>query len=1251
MKITFVYPKFEKFLDGLPELDGQLGDYALGKFTMPPSLGIPTLAALTPPDIDVELIDDNHGDPVDFSAATDLVAINCFTPQATRAFEIADGYRRAGKTVIMGGLFPTFMAEECLLHADAVNLGEAEPTWERILRDVRAGTLQRIYDGGDRTDMAHVPIPRREIFYSRNSYDWDEDLVQVTRGCIYSCAMCSLPAQMGGRIRYRPIEKVVEELRGLKHENVYLADDTLFFPQQRLHDYARRLFEAVIPLNKKFFVAATLALNTESDFLDLAARAGVRNFYCTMNVDPFSIKALQGGQRERRALRDLVRAMEDRGIRFFASCGLGRDWYDASIADRILDLFDEAGIHMSEFFAFTPYPGSVHWDRLTSQGRILDRHWAHYNGAHVVSQPANMSPDQLREQLVKVWREFYRRQADRHVAQLYPATWSNDVQVVGKMLERKGVRGQAAITGVGILSPIGNDLATVTEALREGRHGIAPITRFDASSFRTNLGGEVKGFDPRQWLTGEELRKFEDPYLRMAVVAARQAIRDSGLPPGDGSVRRNIAMVLGSCNGGLYSVESAYAWKHGKSDRPLDESMNLQGQICGLGKALADALGIGGEVWVVATACSTTTAALGLAQTLINRGTYDTVLVGGADALCLASMSGFDALKVTAPGRVAPFSLPFGLNIGEGACFWVLEEMEKALLRSARCLGMLVGHATTSDAYHPTTPDPRGDGIYRVLRNALADSGLPVGDLGCVNAHGTGTELNDKAETKGIARFLGDTPLPVVSTKSFFGHCMGVTGILEATCQLAGMNAGFIPPTLNFTVPRPGCNLDYVPNEARPAAYRAFISSNYAFGGNNAAVVVAARDLPVRPRTRTAERIAITGLGAVTSAGVGLQKALDAVRADRVCIGPVTRFPRGNARARVAGFVPEFKAADVDRRLDFTVLNDISRFAVGACRLALADAGLKVSQANAEQVGVAMGVCKGPSGMAHMDQVFRTDRYQADVGCFSNVTANSTAGWVANALCLKGANISLACGPHAGLQALAFACDALADGQARAMAAMAADEVCPQIFRDYDHVGFLYSGEEEADFRLRLDEPKRKVLAEGAAALMLEPASVATARGAPILAEVLGYGMSIDAGPFDRQNLDPAGLSHAVRLALDRAGRTPEDIGLIVWAPQGNRQDGKALEAGADIWGAGFARLPLVATTFHLGYSESSSILIGLAAALKALAAREPLWRQRTGMPSLDDRTVDGAPKHLMAIATSDMGYNFAVVIRMGWEP
>jgi len=410
MKVVFVYPKFEKFLEGVPELNKELVDHYLGQYTTPPSLGIPILAALTPPDWEIELVDDNNGDPVDFDAPADLVAINCFTPQATRAMELADGYRAAGRKVAMGGYWPSTMPDEALLHCDAVNIGDGEPTWARILADAAAGSLERKYVGGAKADLALLPIPRRDLFYAKRGYDWNEDLVQVARGCTYNCSMCAIPTHAGHRIRLRPVEAIAAEMRTLKHDNVYLADDLLFFPSRRLEEWSRALFEALELVGKKYFVTSTMALKTDDALLDRIARAGVTSFYCTMNVDPRSIRALGGDADAQAELVDLVAKLEDRGIRFYASIGLGRDWDGPGLADTILELCAKARIRTAEFFLFCPYPGSSLWARLERQGRILHREWRKYNGAHIVSRPLNVEPDALYEMFLRLWRDFYAAQ-------------------------------------------------------------------------------------------------------------------------------------------------------------------------------------------------------------------------------------------------------------------------------------------------------------------------------------------------------------------------------------------------------------------------------------------------------------------------------------------------------------------------------------------------------------------------------------------------------------------------------------------------------------------------------------------------------------------------------------------------------------------------------------------------------------------------------------------------------------------------
>ena len=516
-----------------------------------------------------------------------------------------------------------------------------------------------------------------------------------------------------------------------------------------------------------------------------------------------------------------------------------------------------------------------------------------------------------------------------------------------------------------------------------------------------------------------------------------------------------------------------------------------------------------------------------------------------------------------------------------------------------------------------------------------------------MNAHGTGTEANDAAESRGIGRFLGGLPVPVVSLKSFFGHCMGTTGLLEATASLLAMNEGFIPPTLNFTKPRPGCALDYVPNLPRPQKYRAFISANYAFGGNNAAVVIGAADRPASARARADERVVVTGAGAVSAFGIGMKPLLDALFAGQTGFSDISRLGVHGTRARLAGLVPDWAPSDVDRRLDLAGMNRISRFAAVAARLALDAAALRVSPRNAEDAGVVLGVSNGPPESGHMNSVFSTPDHQADVKSFSNIVANSTTGWVANALCLKGVNLTLAPGPHAGLQCMAFAWESLKDGRAGAILAGGADEIYPQMYRNYDQIGFLFQDEEEADYRIRFESARRKLIGEGAAFLALETLGGARSRQARPLAEILGYGMSMDADGFLNQCLAPDGLVRACGLALARANVDAGDIDAVVWAPQGNAQDRKVLSALESLLGARAGAIPFIATSMNTGTIETASALMALAAMLEAVRTNRGIWPQRTGLPDLDARPA-GPAERVLALGSTDLGYNFAVILNTG---
>jgi 3-oxoacyl-[acyl-carrier-protein] synthase II len=280
-----------------------------------------------------------------------------------------------------------------------------------------------------------------------------------------------------------------------------------------------------------------------------------------------------------------------------------------------------------------------------------------------------------------------------------------------------------------------------------------------------------------------------------------------------------------------------------------------------------------------------------------------------------------------------------------------------------------------------------------------------------------------------------------------------------------------------------------------------------------------------------------------------------------------------------------------------------------------------------------------------MNQVFSSDDYSADIANFSTITANSTAGCVAASLALKGINMTLAPGHHAGLQCCAYVFEMLRERRARAVVAAAADEIYPQTYYNYDLIGFLYQNENEENYRLHADEAKRKVIGEGAGALLLETLTSVRERKAAVWGELLGYGMAMDLNRYDAQCLEIDGIVKAVTTALHRSDCSASDIDCVVWAPQGNAQDFKVVHGLKSIDNKHFDRIPFVATTFNTGYIESASALLTLGVVLDSLRESTGIWPQRSGLSELDQRVPPEQIQKILVLGSSDLGYTFALIV------
>jgi len=406
-------------------------------------------------------------------------------------------------------------------------------------------------------------------------------------------------------------------------------------------------------------------------------------------------------------------------------------------------------------------------------------------------------------------------------------------------------RRRVVITGLGCISPLGNDIQSTWRAAVAGESGVGLITHFDTTDFQTLIAAEVKGFDPVQSID-RRLARRTDRFTQFALEAAAQAIQDSGLSIDDGN-RDRIGVIIGSGIGGVSTIFNA-SWKYLDSG-PKRVSPHLIPMMLpdSAPAHIAIAHGLRGPNMTIVTACASSANAIGEATEMIRRGTADAILAGGAEAAIIpVALAGFNSMKAISTRNDAPKKAcrPFDLErdgfiMGEGAACLILESYEMAHARGAKILAEVLGYSATSDAFHITAPAANGAGAETCMRNALANAGLTPEKIDYINAHGTSTKLNDVSETQAIKAAFGEHAyrLAISSTKSMTGHLLGAAGAMETIFCVLALQNNVIPPTINYDTPDPECDLDYVPNEARLQELTYVMTNSFGFGGHNACLI------------------------------------------------------------------------------------------------------------------------------------------------------------------------------------------------------------------------------------------------------------------------------------------------------------------------------------------------------------------------------------------------------------------------------
>jgi beta-ketoacyl-acyl-carrier-protein synthase II len=407
---------------------------------------------------------------------------------------------------------------------------------------------------------------------------------------------------------------------------------------------------------------------------------------------------------------------------------------------------------------------------------------------------------------------------------------------------------RVVITGLGAISPLGHSVAELWDGLLNGRSGIAPITQFDASNLPTRFAGEVKNFDAAKWINFKEARRMGRA-SQLAVAAAHEAMADAGLSmPLPEPLQDEVGVLIGTAMGNFDKADDelqAYRARGLRATNPFAITASLPNMAAHHVSQLTQAKG---PINCLIAACATGTQAVGEAAEYIRRGAARIVIAGGVEGLIRDfGVAGFSVMRALSTRNESPetASRPFdrtrdGFVLSEGCGLFVLEQLDHARARGARIYAEVLGHASSSDAYHVAAPDPQGAGAIRAMQWALRDARINPDEVNYINAHGTSTPLNDAIETFAIKRTFGEQAysIPVSSTKSMIGHCMGSAGALEAIAMTMTLATQVIHPTINYHEPDPECDLDYVPNEARQARVSVAISNSFGLGGHNACLVL-----------------------------------------------------------------------------------------------------------------------------------------------------------------------------------------------------------------------------------------------------------------------------------------------------------------------------------------------------------------------------------------------------------------------------
>lgn len=685
---------------------------------------------------------------------------------------------------------------------------------------------------------------------------------------------------------------------------------------------------------------------------------------------------------------------------------------------------------------------------------------------------------------------------------------------------------RVVITGLGLTCAIGGSVDECFDNALAGKVGIREVRSVEHSACYAHIGGEYTEF-----VTPEG----EDRASALCIRAAREAVADSGLDVSADPSR--VGVVIGSCVGGAVSIEKFYRDYVADPDKAKGEDV-LKMPISAIANNVALEFGAQGAVDNVANACAAGTMSISIAADLIRSGKADAVIAGGSDPMSSLAYSGFHALHALDSDPCRPFNKSKGIALGEGAGVLIVESYEHAMARGAKVYCEVLGSGVSSDAHHITAPAPDGEGMQAAMERSIESSGISASDVDYINAHGTGTPLNDSSELGAMLRVFGDEgKVSCSTTKSMVGHCLGAAGSVEAVMCVKAIERGVVPPTVGYTdedielMREKAGNFDFVPNKGKTRKVDYVQSNNYAFGGNNASIIYAREGAPRKLAAPNDEKVYVTGFGIVSPLGNTAEEYAAAVNAGtpaKTC-------------EECGDYVSSVGKEDFDSvgiKLNFyRKLDKLSQMTCVSGKRALANAGIDVTEDNSRRIGIVAGTSDGPqTDIANFQKgIIAAGTQSGSAFLFPNTVYNAAPGYFSIAAGVKGYNVTLSNGAASGIAAVAFASRVLRTTQNDVMIAIGADEDSEIVHMLYEKTGAIAKGMKPGD---------------GATSVVLERGSSAKARGAKVYAEVLGSGFAHCPVEFGKYGCADK-LREAIRLALEESGVTAADIGTVVTCSNG----------------------------------------------------------------------------------------------------